>query len=183
MRFSPLLFVFALLLIPGQSQAETLAEAVEKCRLVSNSLKRLVCYDQLAQRANTLEDSDLAELYNNRPVYREVQVPVDGQRPAPAPQARDPESSFGLELEIQREAKRKSEKEVSEITAVVGKVEESLRGKLIITLADGQVWRQTDNEDLKIKAGQTVTISRGMLGAFYLKKQGTNSRIRVKRES
>lgn len=179
MRFSLILFVFPLLLIPGQSQAETLAEAMEKCRLVSNSLKRLVCYDQLAQRANTLEDSDLVELYNNRPVYREVQVPVDGQRPAPAHQAKDPESSFGLELEIQREAK----KEVSEITAVVGKVEESPRGKLIITLADGQVWRQTDGESLKIKAGQTVTISRGMLGAFYLKKQGSNSRIRVKRDS
>lgn len=175
MRFSPLLFVFALFIIPGQSQAETLAEAVEKCRLVGNSLKRLVCYDQLAQRANTLEDSDLAEFYNNRPVYREVEVPAGSQGQTPAVQANEQNSSFGL-------IKRNSD-ELSEITAVVGKVEESLRGKLIITLADGQVWRQTGNEDVKIKAGQTVTISRGMLGAFYLKKQGTKRRIRVKRES
>lgn len=178
MRFSRLIIIFALLqLAPTLAQAETLAEAMEKCRVVSNSLNRLVCYDQLAQRANNLEDSDLQEFYAQRPVgapptARAPQQPRGAQPPKP-------ESTFGLEAQIQRE---KSDT-LPEITAVVGKVEKAPKGKLIITLDDGQVWRQTDTETLRLKSGDTVVISRGMIGAFYLKKTSGKKRIRVKRAS
>lgn len=164
-------------LVSFNLQAETLAQAVEKCRVVSNSLKRLVCYDQLAQRANNLEDSELAEFYANRPVV----APVQGQEQAaqPAPRSSLPENTFGLENEVLREKKA----EASEQTAVVGKVEEDPYGKLIITLSNGQVWKQTDAGSYKLSSGETITISRGFMGSFYLKKDGQNKRLRVKRQS
>lgn len=158
-------------------QAETLAQAMEKCRSVSNSVKRLVCYDQLAQRANNLEDSGLTEFYANRPV---VMASPEARRNLDATETQSaPQNSFGLE---KRMAEQKSE-EVSELRAVVGKVEETQRGKLIITLQDGQIWRQTDSQILSLSAGDSITISRGMLGAFYLSKDGRNQSIRVKRKS
>lgn len=176
MRFPSFIILLTLLVTPGISQAETLAQAVEKCRIVSNSLKRLVCYDQLAQRANNLEDSDLAEFYAQRPVvHAPPGGPVQPQRVDP--RTSEPQSDFGLEAQKQRQ----KNEEVSEITAVVGKVEKAPKGKLIITLDDGQVWRQTDGASYRLKSGDTVIISRGTLGAFYLKKYDTNKRIRVKR--
>lgn len=164
-------------LISFNLQAETLAEAVEKCRVVSNSLKRLVCYDQLAQRAQNLEDSDLAEFYAERPLA----APTPGEfRPnTPAPTRSAPRNNFGLE---ERESQQKKD-ETSEMSAVVGAVEEDPYGKLIVTLADGQIWRQTDSEVFKLRSGDSVTISRGLLGSFYLQKDGLNRRMRVKRES
>ena len=99
MRFSRLIIMLVLLpLTPSLVHAETLAQAMEKCRVVSNSLKRLVCYDQLAQRANNLEDSDLKEFYAQRPVVS----PSTAGTPQPTrpAQTRAPESTFGLEAQI-----------------------------------------------------------------------------------
>lgn len=164
-------------LISFNLQAETLAEAVEKCRVVSNSLKRLVCYDQLAQRAQNLEDSDLAEFYAERPLV--APVPGESRPNTSAPSRSAPRNNFGLE---DRESQQKKD-EASEMSAVVGTVEEDPYGKLIVTLADGQIWRQTDSEVFKLRSGDSVTISRGLLGSFYLQKDGLNRRMRVKRES
>lgn len=179
MRFPSFIILLALLVTPGLSQAETLAQAVEKCRIVSNSLKRLVCYDKLAQRANNLEDSDLVEFYAQRPI---AQTPPGGQTRPGVPQrtpsqSSSPESDFGLEMQKQQQ----KNEDTSEITAVVGKVEKAPKGKLIITLEDGQVWRQTDGGDYRLKSGDTIIISRGAIGSFYLKKYDANKRIRVKR--
>ena len=39
-------------------QAETVADALEKCRNTDNSLKRLMCYDSVAKSLNKYEGSD-----------------------------------------------------------------------------------------------------------------------------
>ncbi|BDX08563.1 hypothetical protein [Planctobacterium marinum] len=171
------LFAAVTQLVSVSVQAETLAQAMEKCRSVSNSVKRLVCYDQLAQRANNLEDSELAEFYANRPV---VVASPDARRNAVNNEVQTaPQNSFGLEQQL---AERKSA-EASELRSVVGKIEKNPHGKLIITLQDGQVWRQTDSERMSLSVGDSIVISRGLLGAFYLSKQGNNQNIRVKRKS
>lgn len=171
------LVAIVLQLMSFNLQAETLAEAVDKCRVISNSLKRLVCYDQLAQRANNLEDSELAEFYAKRPVA----APVQGQTysPVASDNSAMPENTFGLELEVLKEKKA----EASEQTSIVGKVDEDPYGKLIITLSDGQVWKQMDSEQFRLSAGDTVVISRGFMGSFYLKKNGQNKTLLVKRLS
>lgn len=52
--------------------------------------------------------------------------------------------------------------------------------KFIITLENGQVWRQTDGR-IKIRDGDMVTIRRAALGSFLLQVEGFNRTVRVKR--
>ena len=59
----------------------------------------------------------------------------------------------------------------------------SAYGEQIITLDNGQVWRQTDSVRLKLVEGQSVTIKRGALGSFFISKENANKRIRAKRVS
>ena len=54
-------------------------------------------------------------------------------------------------------------------------------GKLIITLETGQVWRQTNSTSLRLKPGQEVYVEEGALGSYFLGKESSNKRIRVKR--
>lgn len=165
------------LMMPSLSHAETLAEAMEKCRLVNNSLKRLVCFDQLAQRANTLEDSDLQEFYANRPVVQpRPNAGEDDQTLPPRPVTKT-QNTFGLETKI----KRDEQEEQPELVAVVGKVETNGNYKLVITTEDGMVWTQTDTNKIKLRTGDEIIISRGMFSSFLLKKVGSKKSIRVRR--
>ncbi|MBU2179069.1 MAG: hypothetical protein KJ930_06490, partial [Gammaproteobacteria bacterium] len=56
-----------------------------------------------------------------------------------------------------------------------------LRKKLVITLENGQQWRQTDQAQLNIQAGDRCTVKRGALGSFLLGIEGVNKKIRVRR--
>jgi hypothetical protein len=42
-------------------------------------------------------------------------------------------------------------------------------GHLIFTLDNDQVWRQLEAEEILIKPGEAVTVSRASLGSFWLK--------------
>ena len=174
-----LALVVLLLLISTISYAETLAEAMDKCRLVSNSLKRLVCYDQLAQRANTLDDSELQEFYARRPGVSLLPNAGEDHQILPPQPVIKPKNTFGLEEKMEREEKELD----SEMVAVVGKVRTNNNYKLVITMEDGAIWTQTDTSKMKLKTGDTVIISRGWLGSFYLKKQDGKKSIRVRRNS
>lgn len=154
-----------------QAQAETLANAMEQCRQVSNSLKRLVCYDQLAQRAGGLEDSEVPEIYRQRSVPGNAQANIG---PSDVAQNPSSQSTFGLEKQIRRQ----QSSEVPEISMIVAKVKEAPHGHLIITMEDGQVWRQNDAERFIIKPGQRVTIERGIFGSFYMEYDGRRTQVK-----
>jgi len=157
--------------------AESLAQAMEKCSQVDNSLKRLVCYDQLNQKANGYEDSQLPTQVYHRP-QNQGNV-VYEQAPQAAPQQYgNPVDNFGKPIlqTIERN-------EVESLTAQVASVKKSRRGKLIITLDNGQVWQQTDSKSILMQAGKTVVLEKGLLGAYFLKEASSTSRIRVERKS
>jgi len=172
-----LALALTLSLTATSSQAETISEALAQCKAVKNVLKRLACYDGVAQRAGGMQDSQLPEAYTQRPAN-----PNSGAATASASvpsQQSGTRNTFGLEEQIKQQA----QSEIGEITGVVGKVAEGPRDELLITLDDGQVWLQTDTTRFKLKSGDSVVIERGVLGAFYLKKAGHSKRIRVKRRS
>ena len=66
-------------------QAETVADALEKCRNTDNSLKRLMCYDSVAKSLNKYEGSDAqieqlqAYKSNNGNQMKPRPAPVAGQ--------------------------------------------------------------------------------------------------------
>ncbi|MEP7242547.1 MAG: hypothetical protein ABI885_02565 [Gammaproteobacteria bacterium] len=70
---------------------------------------------------------------------------------------------------------------VAKLQAHVTKLAEQTGGKLVFTLDNGQVWRQSESTPPpNIKQGETVTITPGALGSFWLVGESRRS-IRVKR--
>lgn len=174
-----LLFVplFALAL---PSSGETIKEALKRCEQQQNSLKRLVCYDQVSKNANGYQDVELPDIPQGSaaPVARrEAQF---GQRRQPQPQQQAPqtiatEDNFGKELEtLNRER-------IKQISSAVVKVVTDPYGKVTLTLENGQVWKQLDNAKMRMKEGEVVTLKRGALNSFGLSKAGTNRTMKVKR--
>lgn len=65
---------------------------------------------------------------------------------------------------------------------MVSDVTETPRGDAIVTLNNGMIWRQTDKKtNVKVDVGDSITIERGVLGSFYLGRNGQNSRMAVRR--
>lgn len=154
------------------AQAETVGEALQKCRSTDNSLKRLVCYDRLAKSLDQFDGAnELVGTVQPLPAIRQQGVAQAPQTNTPA----DPASEFGLEN------KKKPTSQLSEVSLTITDISKSLRGKYVVTFSDGSVWQQTDDTYLNIEVGQTVTIDRGFLGAFFMGVEGVNKRIKVKR--
>ncbi len=153
-------------------QAETVGEALEKCRSTDNSLKRLVCYDRVAKSLDQYQGVG-EEVGTIQPMPRPRQPGAVNAPTASSP--RDVASEFGLEN------KKKETYALDELALTITDISDNLRGKKVVTFSDGSVWQQTDNNYLKIEVGQTVTIERGFLGAFFLGVDGLNKRMKVKR--
>ncbi len=157
-------------------QAETLAGALNKCKAEDNSLQRLVCYDRVVKNMQQYSGLDEAvkQGYTVPSASRNAAVPAPATAPVP-PAQKAPAPQFGLEHKEDQDTLPQT------MTASVSKVEKTARDQYLITLDNGMVWRQADNERYRIKTGDSVTIERGMLGAFYLSRPDANRRIKVRR--
>lgn len=167
----------------SHANAESIASALEKCSNVENTLKRLVCYDQLSQQAKGYEDSQLPVA--NRPTQSNpYSAPaIAGQTPTTLPpaavqqrSARTAEDDFGLPplQVVERE-------QLDSLVATVTKKDKTLRGKIIVTLDNGHVWTQSDTESFLLKVGDQVRIEKGLMGGHFLNVVSSKKRIRVKR--
>lgn len=157
--------------------AESISDAMEKCRNTDNSLKRLMCYDRVAKSLSQFDGVDAQ--VSMLPAYKGANGNAESSRPQPSPQrlnsSTKPENEFGLEH------KRDLTKEASEIAVTISSLDKSLRDKYVITFSDGSKWQQTDDTYMKLEEGQAVTIERGLLGAFFLSVEDLNKRMKVKR--
>ncbi len=91
------------------------------------------------------------------------------------PTAEEQQAAFGLPMKSPAE-------NLHDISNRIGKIETAGHGARILTLENGQVWRQVGSSSQpRLKPGDTVNIEKGALGSFILKKQGSNRSLRVKR--
>ncbi|WP_160153275.1 hypothetical protein [Microbulbifer sp. ALW1] len=68
------------------------------------------------------------------------------------------------------------------ITAKIVSAEEGVHGKFTFTLDNGQVWRQVGSSTRNFwKGGEQVTIQRGALGSYLMRKETGGRSLRVKR--
>lgn len=86
------------------------------------------------------------------------------------------QQDFGIEQQRLAEKKQLLDK----VEATVMGVQKDPYGKLTLTLDSKQIWKLADKGP-RIKKGDRVEISRGALGAFYLKKSGTTRKARARR--
>jgi len=67
------------------------------------------------------------------------------------------------------------------ISATIAEVQSGAYGKLLITLDNGQVWKQNDSHRVYWNSGDQVTVERALLGSFFMKSANGGRNIRVKR--
>ena len=156
-------------------QAETINDALLKCKNTENSLKRLVCYDRVVRDMNQYSGTQeaISRTLNIQPRPPVANVP-NVAKTAPV-QATEAQTEFGLEHKVVVENLDDT------MMANVTKISKTALGKIVVTFDNGTVWKQTNNVDLKLSVGQTVKIERGMLGAFYATVDGMKKRMKVKR--
>jgi hypothetical protein len=131
--------------------------AMLKCRALSDTARRLACYDAI-------------------PVGGVAASAVPAAAPAAAAST---EQGFGLRPVVK---KQKDVEPESIRSTVVGRFDGWAPGA-IITLANGQVWKVTDDTDavLPIMQNPPVQITRGLLGAYFLQVEGHTNSARVAR--
>lgn len=160
--------------------AESIGDALEKCRNTDDSLKRLICYDKVAKSLNQFDGVDaqvnqLSEYKMAKTNAGNSREQAPSKRPDLPAKPAKPANEFGLEH------KRDLASEASEITVTISSFDKNSRDKHTITFSDGSIWRQTDDTYLKLQEGQVVSIERGLFGAFFLSVEGLNKRMKVKR--
>jgi hypothetical protein len=113
------------------------------CRELADAAARLACFDREAAAASGLQVPPL-----------------------------DPQKQFGLPeraVAAKEVAAGARDTLAAKIEARIERLIPGADGRLVFTLDNAQVWRQIEAEgDLLAKEGDAVTISRGMLGSYWL---------------
>jgi len=142
------------------SPPDTLLRELLACRHVTPSAARLTCFDRTSAALALPAVSSPAR---------------SSKLSAPAMKAAlDPHSTFGLPSAtiVKREAFAAGVhvKHLSHLTAHVVRLLQAPDGGAIFDLDNGQVWEQLDPDgtDMYTKPGDSVEISRGSLGSYWL---------------
>lgn len=163
-----------------QVQAGSLQASLKTCAQQNDSLKRLVCYDELAQSVALVhtEASKVVPTINKKTdtmastSQQVTAVPAVDSAATPE----KAEKTFGAERVYAKK------EQVEEVRFTVQSVTKNARGKLKITFENGQVWQQKDSGAFtKFSPGEIAVIKRGVFDSFYMKKENSNRTIRVKR--
>ncbi len=124
-------------------------EGLLACRGIPEAGARLECFDR--------ESASLAV------------APVAA---SPAP-AMPPEKAFGLPPLAVAEAQASRIEQPASLESLTGRVvglSLGENGRVVVTLDNGQVWRQLmAGEDLNLKLGDTVRLTRGIVGSYFMK--------------
>jgi len=144
-------------------------EALVRCRTITDDAARLACFDRAAAALQAAQER------------REVVV-VDRQ------QVREGRRRlFGLALPRipifgGGDDDEQGEDRVSTVEGVVASASQDGLGHWVVSLQDGAVWTQVDNNALALRPrpGQRVVINRGALGSFMMRVNNQPG-IRVRR--
>ncbi len=178
--------------LTGSVLAADVSGDLERCRAIEDQDQRLACFDQVSRPEAVAPEptaaSDVAD------VIAEDPVPVPAAEDAAAPLA-DPaettvwsssaasgssatgatEDEFGLE-------NRRVEEGAKEIRSRYQGQFSGWGGDTLFPLENGQVWKQIETGRYSYKANRPMlVIKRGMFNSFYLKVDGKNRTVRVKR--
>ncbi|MDP9090102.1 MAG: hypothetical protein M3O26_15325 [Pseudomonadota bacterium] len=154
------------------SASEPVADVLA-CRAIADSADRLSCFD----RATAALAGAAA-----RPTAAAGAPPRPQTRPERTAPVLDAQQSFGLNgsaVAATEEAAGARPPKVSKIEAHVSALALAGNGDTVFTLDNSQVWRQTESSgELLATLGVGVTISRGLLGSYWLQlKSGRGCKV------
>lgn len=142
-------------------------QAIVDCRAVPDPTERLACFDAAAASLDEAEKKG------------DVVVVDKGQ----VREAR--RAAFGFDFHMPSfMTAGEAPEQLDRITATVASARRDPRGRWVIKLEDGAVWRQVDDKSLfkDPKAGSTVEIRTAAMGSYFMKVDG-QMQIRVHRDN
>jgi hypothetical protein len=162
------LSIFGLLLILASpfGIANTLLDKLSLCTKNKDDTQRLACYDEVVDKN-----------VNTQPKQYKVkhQAPLQDITTEQEDNTNQQQAEFGQENDL------RSKGFINQLQATINKIEKTVYGKLVITLDNQQVWRQTDSTRLNLRKNNVIIIERGAFGSFFISKENANKRIRAKR--
>jgi hypothetical protein len=156
------------------------------CRNISDAAARLACFDREAASLTPAPTAGGAASPIPAPIpapssatAASASVPPAPLAPAPVASTAvrrapvlDPQQQFGLPeraVAAKEVAAGTRSADATKIEAHLAGIAPAVDGRAVFTLDNGQVWRQLSTEaDLLAKQGDAVTISRGLLGSYWL---------------
>jgi pyruvate/2-oxoglutarate dehydrogenase complex dihydrolipoamide acyltransferase (E2) component len=182
-----------ILVLFSKGASADLSADLRRCALILDSIERLACYDGLSKRAATAVTAPVAATAaapvsaaaapaataaaaQAAPPPVAPAVPPAEPPPETAPAAADADSEdFGLEEQRAAETKL--------IRSRIDGIFDGWSGKTEFTLENGQVWRQAAGGKLVARESENpeVEIKRGFMGVYYLKVDGYNPTVKVRR--
>jgi hypothetical protein len=174
------------------AQAVPVPATLHACGALTSDKERLACFDHEMAKlegaparqaakgvaATSNAASTAVSTANTAP------NPTSGiSAPAPASSAAnttlDPEQAFGLSGDQirAREARQQGAPpptRLKKITAQIASASQNSAGRWVITLDNGQVWRQAEERTFEASPGTTAKISSGAMGSFWLETNRHN---------
>jgi len=165
-KFSALLMAITWPLAAGASG--------DSCALIEDAQGRLQCWDACGQIES--DQARLACFDGNR--LDSPAVPVVDQVAQKQEKTPDlDEASFGL----REKPAKKEEAPEPRLEATLEKVLRGPSDKDYLVLSNGQIWRELQETDLRYEPGRRVVITKGLLGSFLLKIEGSRRKVKVRR--
>ena len=172
------------------AQNDQLLDALQSCASVDKNKKRLKCFDaameQFAPPASTFRAAVSSEASDPSSADTETDrfdaPSEDAKEPILAKTAQD---EFGAnDLPAAKKAKQKKRPNVMNASLV--EIARNNRGKYVIILDNGQIWRQIRADTNKLlvpkeEEGAKIQIKRRTLGAHSFRFEKDNRTIRVER--
>jgi hypothetical protein len=158
MRCSPrsLAIVAALAVLAAVRAGAAVPTAAEECSAVADDRERLECYDAIFGKPAGAGQ-------------RAIPAAAAASTTAAAPPNPDVEFGLSESAKVARDPEKAKQRFPDSITGDVAAVGFKPTGELVVTLANGQVWIQTDTLSFaRVKAGDTVTVRKGALGSYLL---------------
>jgi len=173
-------FAFLVLFLgfPAASLGADLASQLAACRAVEDCAERMACYDAI-----TLDGADAAA-----PAPQSLPAPDAQPAAAPSPAVRpvatpSPEELFGKSAaEAQRSISTSAgNAPLDELEATITDLREIARERVLVTLDNGQHWRQTAHSSLILSVGDQIVIRPASMGSYKLTKGDGKRTMRVQR--
>ena len=154
----------AVIAVAAPAAAQQHETALMRCAGISDSEARLGCYDAIAADLSPAAKTMIAERQAEDAARKAAAAAaVEAERVA---KLRTAEEAFGYEQVASGEGREA--RDLDSITSTVSDTAKNAGGRVIVFLANGQIWSSEDSISTRIKEGQEVTIERTLGGGYKL---------------
>jgi hypothetical protein len=163
--FATALLMLACIHIGHAAETE---DELAACRAVEADAERVACYDAI-DHGQVEEEKEISPV-----------VPAA----AAAEVATSPDEEFGKTTndDLTRDPEEpNSDDDDDQLTATVTGVREYKRDRFMVTLDNGQEWRQSSASTLRLDVGDKIVIRKAAFGSFKMAKEGSSRWMKVRR--